>query len=92
MSFAKGIHNFVGDLDPLHNRILGSKIGNETDLAYDALKPKTPTPPPTNNPNDALNAAQATADQLRTRRGLLSTIYAGATNTQPTVGKTQLGT
>jgi hypothetical protein len=54
--------------------------------------PGAPLPPPVPNPNDAANAAQATADQLRARRGLLSTIYAGAGNTQPVTGKTQLGT
>lgn len=48
-----------------------------------------PAPP---NPNDAQNAARVTSDQMRARRGLLANVYAGASNTQPTTGKVQLGT
>ena len=93
MSFAPAIHKAIGDLDPLHNRILGSKIGNETDLAYDAFKPKTPPPTPgVPNANDAANAAQATTDQMRARRGMLANIYAGASSTAPVSGKSALGT
>ena len=50
-----------------------------------------PSPPPVPNPNDATNAAQATTDQMRQRRGLLSNLYGGQTNQTPAVGKTQLG-
>lgn len=50
-----------------------------------------PAPPPVPNPNDAANAAQEQTDQLRMRRGLLANIFAGATNTPPVTGKTQLG-
>ncbi len=52
-------------------------------------------PPPTVDPNAALNASQTTADQLRARRGVLSTIFAGASNSSngaSVTGRTQLGT
>ena len=51
-----------------------------------------PPPPGVPNQNDALNAAQAQTDALRNRRGVLANIFAGASNSQPVSGKTQLGT
>lgn len=51
-----------------------------------------PGPPPPPNPNDAANLAQSQTDSMRMRRGLLANIYAGAGQTQPVSGKTQLGT
>ena len=54
--------------------------------------PSVPAPPGPPNPNDASQAAQATTDAMRARRGLLSNIYAGNSNTAPVTGKTQLGT
>jgi hypothetical protein len=55
--------------------------------------PRNPARPPSvPNQNDALNAAQAQTDALRARRGVLSNIFAGAQNSQPAVGRTQLGT
>lgn len=94
MSFAPAIHKFVGDLDPLKAKIFGQKFADNTDLAYSAFGPKTPPQPPgVPNPNDAANAAQATTDQMRQRRGLLANIYGGALNQSPvTGGKTSLGT
>jgi hypothetical protein len=86
MSFAPALHKIAGVVDPL-SRVKGF------DLGYDAFGPKTPpTPPGVPNPNDAMNAAQATTDQMRMRRGLLANIYAGAGNQQPVTGKTTLGT
>lgn len=49
--------------------------------------PSTPTPPPAPTVDDAEASGQQTADQLRRRRGMASTILAGANpqaNTQPT--------
>lgn len=48
--------------------------------------PSTPTPPPAPTIDDAEVSGQQTADALRRRRGMASTILAGAnqTNTQPT--------
>lgn len=87
MSFAPTLHKILAP-GPLGTGKLGS-----LDLAYDALKPKTPpTAPGVPNPNDAANAAQGVTDQMRARRGLLSNIYAGANSAQPAVGKTTLGT
>jgi hypothetical protein len=54
--------------------------------------PKVPAAPQLPNPNDAANAAQATTDSMRMRRGMLANIYAGATSSAPVTGKTQLGT
>ncbi len=69
---------------------------NKIDFADQFLKRQfspTPAPPPAvPNPNDATNAAQQQTDQMRMRRGLLANIYAGASNSQPVSGKTQLGT
>lgn len=48
--------------------------------------PKVPTPPPAPTVNDAEVAGQDKADALRRRRGMASTILAGATastNAQP---------
>lgn len=48
--------------------------------------PSVPTPPPAPTINDAEMAGQNKADQLRKRRGMASTILAGAsvpTNAQP---------
>lgn len=48
--------------------------------------PKVPTPPPAPTVNDAEVAGQDKADALRKRRGMASTILAGATapnNAQP---------
>lgn len=77
----------------MQRNILGKKFGDQSDLAYDLLKPKTPPAAPgVPNPNDAANAAQSQMDAMRMRRGLMSNIYAGASNTAPVTGKTQLGT
>ena len=56
--------------------------------------PTVPVAPGTPNPNDAANAAQAQADALRQRRGLLATLYAGSTGGggAPMTGSRQLGT
>jgi hypothetical protein len=84
MSFAPALHNFISKVDP---------ISGKADLIYDAIKPKTPPPPPgVPNPNDAANAAQSQTDAMRLRRGLMANIYAGAQNQQPVVGKQTLGT
>lgn len=47
--------------------------------------PSVPTPPPAPTVNDAEVSGQQTADKLRRRRGMASTILAGSqtTNTQP---------
>lgn len=47
--------------------------------------PSTPTPPPAPTIDDAEASGQDAADQLRRRRGMASTILAGAN----TVGATQ---
>lgn len=84
MSFAPALHKALGFVDPMSRKI---------DPAYDLLKPKTPPAAPgVPNPNDAANAAQSQTDAMRMRRGLMSNIYAGASNTAPVSGKTQLGT
>jgi len=84
MSFVTGIHKFASKIDP---------VTRNFDPAYSLFKTKTPPAPPgVPNPNDAANAAQATTDQMRMRRGLMSNIYAGAQNQQPSVGKVALGT
>jgi hypothetical protein len=86
MSFAPTLHKIAGFADPL-SRVKGMDIG------YDLFGPKTPpSPPGVPNPNDAMQAAQATTDQMRQRRGLLANIYAGNQASQPVSGKTQLGT
>lgn len=86
MSFAPALHKIAGFADPL-SRVKG------LDLGYDVFGPKSPpSPPQVPNPNDAANAAQATTDQMRMRRGLLANIYGGALNQQPVSGKVQLGT
>jgi hypothetical protein len=88
MSFAPFLHKVAGVADPV-SRLDGGKL----DLGYDLFGPKTPPAPPgVPNPNDALQAAQATTDQMRQRRGLLANIYAGGGGGQPVSGKTQLGT
>lgn len=48
--------------------------------------PSTPAAPPAPTINDAEASGENAADQLRRRRGMASTILAGAnqTNTQPT--------
>lgn len=56
------------------------------------IEGRPPPPPGIPNPNDAANAAQQQTDALRARRGLLANIYAGSSQQQPVVGKTQLGT
>lgn len=87
MSFAPALHKIAGIVDPV-SRLDGGKL----DLGYDAFGPKTPpTPPGVPNPNDAANAAQTQNDAMRMRRGMLSNIYAGATNSAPVVGKATLG-
>lgn len=50
--------------------------------------PSTPTPPPAPTIDDAEAAGQETADQLRRRRGMASTILAGA-NADASQPKTQ---
>ena len=65
---------------------------NPINEVHKLLNPSSGTPPAVPNPNDAANAAQSTTDAMRMRRGLLSNIYAGATNSQPVTGKTMLGT
>ena len=83
MSFAPTIHKIV---DPF-----GGFVG-QTDLAWDALKPKTPAPAPAvPDVNDAASAAQQQTDAMRARRGMLANIYAGNLNQSPTVGSNQLG-
>jgi hypothetical protein len=75
----------INKVDPV-NRAASSWVAS-------AFAPKTPPPPPgVPNPNDAANAAQATTDAMRMRRGMLANIYAGASGSAPVVGKTQLGT
>lgn len=93
MSFAPAIHKTMGWMDPMQKNILGKKFGDQTDLAYQAFKPKTPPPTPgVPNPNDAANAAQSQMDAMRQRRGLMANIFAGASSTAPVSGKQQLGT
>jgi hypothetical protein len=88
MSFLNGLSAFSHKAASATMPIIGKKY----DLAWDALQPKTPPPPPgVPNPNDAANAAQQTTDAMRMRRGLLANIYAGSTNQQPVSGKVQLG-
>lgn len=91
MSFANTLHKIAGVVDPA-SRLFGGKA----DIGYDLLAPKKPPAPPGSpNPNDAANAAQATTDALRQRRGVLANIYAGGspgTSAAPVTGKTQLGT
>jgi hypothetical protein len=77
----------------------GVKVGSAGLLSHaggeieHSLDPRLPPPPPgAPNPNDAANAAQATTDQMRMRRGLLANIYGGAAQQQPVSGKTTLGT
>jgi hypothetical protein len=88
MSF---LHSAVNRFDPVGS-FLQKK--DPVNLAtWDLFKPKTPPPAPgVPNPNDAQNAAQSQTDALRMRRGLMANIYAGASNTAPVSGKTQLGT
>jgi hypothetical protein len=74
----------MNKIDPL-NRVLSGAVAG-------AFAPKTAAPPQLNNPNDALNAAQAQTDAMRMRRGMLANIYAGGSNSAPVVGKSQLGT
>jgi hypothetical protein len=84
----------------LHNMASHDPIGRNDPLgkgidrwAYNVFKGPTPPPMPgVPNQNDAANAAQATTDAMRLRRGLLSNIYAGSQAGQPVTGKTLLGT
>lgn len=87
MSFAHTFHKIV---DPFKS---GTFLG-EQDLAGDLIDKQStpPTPPGVPNPNDAANAAQATTDSMRARRGMMANLYAGTNqNTAPVTGKTQLG-
>lgn len=88
MSFAPTLHKIAGVVDPL-SRVDGGKL----DLGYDLFKPKDPPATPgVPNPNDAANAAQATTDSMRARRGMMANLYAGTNqNTAPVTGKTSLG-
>jgi hypothetical protein len=87
MSFATGLHSFLGKVDPAAKPL--------NNAMYSLLKPKTPPKPPgVPNPNDAANAAQGLTDSMRMRRGLLSNIYAGGqagAGSQPVTGNQQLG-
>jgi hypothetical protein len=85
------LHTFAQHHDPLAKTIAKvDPLSHAIDKAFTPGKP--PPPPGVPNPNDAANAAQATTDAMRMRRGLLSNIYAGAGGPQPVTGKTQLGT
>lgn len=85
MSFMAHLQQNLHKVDPL-DRAVSSFAGLN-------FTPKTPPPTPgVPNPNDAANAAQNLTDQMRMRRGLMANIYAGAGNTAPVSGKTQLGT
>ena len=86
-NFANTMHGLAKWIDPI------TRIAPKTDIGYDLLKPSTPPPSPgVPNPNDAANAARSMTDQMRMRRGLMANIYAGAGNSAPVTGKTQLGT
>lgn len=83
---------------------MGATLGSQT-LAYFAQAASTaatvysatrgpgkpPPPPGVPNQSAAENASMQQADELRRRRGLLSTIYGGGQPQQPAVGKTTLG-
>lgn len=85
MSFLGSLQQSIHKIDPLDRAVSGAVGMN--------FKQKAPPPPPgVPNVNDAANAALSQTDQMRMRRGLLSNIYAGATNQQPVAGKVQLGT
>lgn len=100
MSFVKSWPGYSFGKD-----IFGAALGYETGgtlgsaalgaAAASQIANKNPKPPPAPglpNPNDASNAAQSMTDQMRMRRGLMANIYAGASNSAPVTGKTQLGT
>lgn len=58
---------------------------------FGGASPSTPEAPPAPNIDEAAAAGQAEKDALRRRRGMASTILAGAqTPTQPTTQTTQL--
>lgn len=87
--YAAGFHRIFKWTDPV-----GANIDHgKADLIGDALDNKGPTPPPgPPNPNDAANAAQATTDAMRQRRGMMANLYAGSNqNSAPVTGKTMLG-
>lgn len=88
MSFLHSAFQLTSNLSPGHGK-------------YDPLlkwgtsatrTPDIPPPPGPPNPNDAANAAREQTDAMRMRRGLLGSIYGGASGAQPSSGKTQLGT